>query len=578
MRHSFVSIGSRFLAAFLVVSVPQGAAVAASRAPVAAEHGMVVTAQHLATQVGVDVLKRGGNAIDAAVAVGYALAVVYPAAGNLGGGGFMTIQRADGSRTFLDFREKAPLAATRDMFLGKDGNVVPGLSTRGFLAVGVPGTVAGLEDALAKYGTRPRAELMAPAIRLAEEGFALEQGDVDIMATATEDFGKDPAAAKIFLKEGRPYGVGDRLVQPDLARTLRAIGEGGRDGFYKGAVGDALTASSRAQGGLIVQADLDRYATRELPPIECDYRGYRVISAPPPSSGGVVICEMLNILEGYDLAKLGWGSAQAVHYEIEAMRHAYLDRNSYLGDPDFVKNPVERLTDKAYAAKIRAAIDPQKAGISAELKPGVPPHEGSNTTHYSIVDSQGNAVSVTYTLNDWFGTRLVAEGTGVLLNNEMDDFTAKVGVPNIYGLLQGEANAVAPGKTPLSSMSPTIVTRDGKPVLVTGTPGGSRIITVVLHSILNVIDYGMNVQEAADAPRLHHQWMPDVTNVERFALSPDTRKILESMGHTFGAAQPANHLAAILIGAPTLGGKPVGRFRYYGANDPRRNTGSAQGY
>ncbi|AWN54661.1 gamma-glutamyltransferase [Methylobacterium sp. 17Sr1-1] len=577
-RHRITSVGIGLLAALFVVAVPPEAAHAASRAPVAAEHGMVVTAQHYATQVGVDVLKRGGNAIDAAVAVGYALAVVYPAAGNLGGGGFMTIQRADGSRTFLDFREKAPLAASRDMFLGKDGNVVKGLSTKSFLAVGVPGTVAGLEDALAKYGTRPRAELIAPAIRLAEEGFTLDQGDVDMMATATEDFGKDPASARIFLNQGQPYRVGDRLVQKDLAGTLRTIAERGKDGFYKGAVADALTASSRKHDGLIVQADLDRYATRELPPIECDYRGYRVISAPPPSSGGVVICEMLNILEGYDLAKLGWGSAQAVHYEIEAMRHAYLDRNAYLGDPDFVTNPVARLTDKAYADKIRAAIDPKKAGISAELKPGSAPHEGSNTTHYSIVDSQGNAVSVTYTLNDWFGVRITAEGTGVLLNNEMDDFTAKVGVPNIYGLLQGEANAVAPGKTPLSSMSPTIVTKDGKPVLVTGTPGGSRIITVVLHSILNVIDYGMNIQEATDAPRLHNQWMPDVTNVERFALSPDTRAILEGMGHRFGQAQPANHLAAILIGAPTLGGQPVGAFRYYGANDPRRNTGSAQGY
>ncbi|QRE74171.1 gamma-glutamyltransferase [Methylobacterium aquaticum] len=578
MGTRIAAFGIGLFSAFLVVTVPREAAYAASRAPVAAEHGMVVTAQHLATRVGVDVLKQGGNAIDAAVAVGYALAVVYPAAGNLGGGGFMTIQRADGSRTFLDFREKAPLAATRDMFLDKEGNVVKGASTKTFLAVGVPGTVSGLEEALAKYGTKPRAELIAPAIKLAEEGFSLDQGDVDMLGTATEDLGKDPASAKIFLNQGRPYRVGDTLVQTDLAGTLRAIGAHGKDGFYKGAVAEALTGASKAQGGLIVQADLDRYATRELPPIECDYRGYRVISAPPPSSGGVVICEMLNILEGYDLAKLGWGSAQAVHYEIEAMRHAYLDRNSYLGDPDFVKNPVARLTDKAYAGKIRAVIDPQKAGVSAELKPGVAPHEGSNTTHYSIVDSQGNAVSVTYTLNDWFGVRITAPGTGVLLNNEMDDFTAKVGVPNIYGLLQGEANAVAPGKTPLSSMSPTIVAKDGKPVFVTGTPGGSRIITVVLHSILNVIDYGMNVQEAVDAPRLHNQWMPDVTNVERFALSPDTRRILEGMGHKFGPAQPANHLAAILIGAPVLGGKPVGAFRYYGANDPRRNTGSALGY
>jgi gamma-glutamyltranspeptidase/glutathione hydrolase len=287
---------------------------------------------------------------------------------------------------------------------------------------------------------------------------------------------------------------------------------------------------------------------------------------------------MLNILDGYPLAQLGWGSAQAIHYEIEAMRHAYVDRNNYLGDPDFVRNPIARLIDKGYAAGIRAAIDPGKAGVSSALRPGQPPHEGSNTTHYSIADRAGNAVSVTYTLNEWFGTRMVAAGTGILLNNEMDDFTAKMGVPNMYGLVQGEANAIAPGKTPLSSMSPTIVTKDGKPVFVTGTPGGSRIITVVLHSILNVVDYGMNVQEAADAPRIHNQWLPDVTNAERFALSPDTRRILEEMGHRFGPPQPANHLAAILIGAPTLGGKPAGQDRFFGANDPRRGTGLALGY
>jgi gamma-glutamyltranspeptidase / glutathione hydrolase len=574
--------GARILLALLGLAGASGAttprALAASLAPAAAEHGMVVTAQHEATRVGVEILKQGGNAVDAAVAVGYALAAVYPAAGNLGGGGFMTIQRADGSRTFLDFREKAPLAATRDMFLGQDGNVVPGLSTRSFLSVGVPGTVDGLEYARAKYGTLPRAQLVAPAIALAETGFTLEQGDIDMLAGATDDLRKDPAAAAIFLDHGRPYAVGQTLAQPALARTLRAIAAQGRDGFYKGPVADALTGASRAQGGLIVQADLDRYATRELPPVECDYRDYHVVSAPPPSSGGVVICEMLNILEGYDLAGLGWGSARAIHAEIETMRHAYIDRNTYLGDPAFVANPTARLLDKAYAARIRAAIDPAKAGVSAQLRPGVAPHEGSNTTHYSIVDGQGNAVAVTYTLNDWFGARIVAGDTGVLLNDEMDDFTAKVGVANMFGLVQGEANAIAPGKTPLSSMSPTIVTKDGKPLLVTGTPGGSRIITAVLHSILNVLDYGMNVQEAVDAPRIHNQWLPDVTNIERFALSPDTRAILEGLGHRFGPPQPANHVAAILIGAPTVGGAPVGAYRFYGANDPRRNTGSAQGY
>ncbi|VTU34698.1 Gamma-glutamyltranspeptidase precursor [Variovorax sp. PBL-H6] len=551
---------------------------AASQAPAAAENGMVVSAQHLATRVGVDVLKRGGNAIDSAVAVGYALAVVYPAAGNLGGGGFMTVQLADGRKTFLDFREKAPLAATANMYLDKDGNVVKGLSTLGHLAVGVPGTVSGLELARQKYGTLQRAALIAPAIALAERGFTLEQGDIDMLATASAEFKKDPASGAIFLNKGEPFAVGQKLVQKDLAKTLKAVSQKGPEGFYKGSVGAAIVKSSQQGKGIITQADLDQYTTRELAPVECDYRGYRVISAPPPSSGGVVICEMLNILEGYPLKDLGFRSAEAVHYQIEAMRHAYMDRNSYLGDPDFVKNPLDRLLDKGYAEKIRAVIDPKKAGVSKDLKPGVPPHEGSNTTHYSIVDQWGNAVSVTYTLNDWFGAKVTAAGTGVLLNNEMDDFTSKVGVPNLYGLVQGEANAIAPGKRPLSSMSPTIMTKDGKPVFVVGTPGGSRIITAVLHTLLNVVDYGMSVQEAVDAPRFHQQWLPDVTNVETFALSPDTRKILTDMGHNLGVPQPANHVAAIIVGAPALGGKPVGKNRFYGANDPRRNTGLALGY
>ncbi|WP_197386704.1 gamma-glutamyltransferase [Ralstonia pseudosolanacearum] len=551
---------------------------AASVAPVAAENGMVVAAQHLATRVGVDVLKRGGNAVDAAVAVGYTLAVVYPAAGNLGGGGFMTIQLADGRKTFLDFREVAPKGATANMYLDKDGNVIKGLSTKGHLAVGVPGTVSGMEYAREKYGTRSRAELIAPAIRLADKGFALDQGDVDMLLTSTKDFQEDPASGAIFLNKGQPYQVGQKLVQRDLARTLHAISVKGTDGFYKGWVGKAIVASSQAGKGLITQEDLDGYKTRELAPVECDYRGYHVVSAPPPSSGGVVICEMLNILEGYPLKDLGYHSAQAVHYQIEAMRHAYVDRNSYLGDPDFVKNPLDRLLDKRYAEKIRAVIDPKKAGVSKDIKPGVEPHEGSNTTHYSIADRYGNAVSVTYTLNDWFGAKVTAAKTGVILNDEMDDFTAKVGVPNLYGLVQGEANAIAPGKRPLSSMSPTIVTRDGKPVMVVGTPGGSRIITAVLQTMLNAIDYGMNVQEAVDMPRFHQQWLPDLTNVENYTLSPDTRQILEGMGHKFGPPQPANHLAAIIVGAPSLEGKPVGKNRFYGANDPRRNTGLAAGY
>ena len=551
---------------------------AASQAPVAAENGMVVTAQHLATRIGVDVLKDGGNAVDAAVAVGYALAVVYPAAGNLGGGGFMTIQLADGRKAFLDFRENAPLAATANMYLDKEGNVVKGASTLGHLAVGVPGTVSGLELALSKYGTMKRAALIAPAIKYAQDGFVLEQGDADLFVTATEDFKKDAATAAIFLNNGEAFASGQKLVQKDLATTLKLISEKGEEGFYKGLVGAAIVASSQAGKGLITQADLDRYKTRELKPVECNYRGYGIVSAPPPSSGGVVICEILNILEGYPLKELGFRSAQSVHYQIEAMRHAYMDRNSYLGDPDFVMNPLDRLLDKTYAAKVRAVIDPAKAGVSKDIKPGVAPHEGSNTTHYSIIDKFGNAVSVTYTLNDWFGARVTAASTGVLLNDEMDDFTSKIGVPNLYGLVQGEANAIAPGKRPLSSMSPTIVTKDGKPVMVVGTPGGSRIITAVLHTIINVIDYGMNVQEAVDAPKFHQQWLPETTNVENFALSPDSRKMLEGWGQKFSGPQPANHLAAILVGAPALGGKPVGKNRFYGANDPRRNSGLALGY
>ncbi|MGB4488234.1 MAG: gamma-glutamyltransferase [Pseudomonas veronii] len=568
---------SRTLIATALVLTVSGVQ-AASQAPVAGENGMVVTAQHLATHVGVDVLKAGGNAVDAAVAVGYALAVVYPAAGNLGGGGFMTVQLADGRKTFLDFREKAPLAATADMYLDKAGNVVEGLSAKGHLAVGVPGTVSGMELALSKYGTLKRAQVIAPAIKLAENGFALEQGDIDLLHTATGEFEKDKDLRAIFLHNGQPLQVGQKLVQKDLAKTLKEISAKGSDGFYKGWVAKALVDSSQAGKGIITQADLDKYKTRELAPIECDYRGYHVVSAPPPSSGGVVICQIMNILEGYPMADLGYHSAQGLHYQIEAMRHAYVDRNSYLGDPDFVKNPIEHLLDKNYATKLRDAIEPNKAGDSQAIKPGVAPHEGNTTTHYSIVDKWGNAVSVTYTLNDWFGAGVMASKTGVILNDEMDDFTVKVGVPNMYGLVQGEANAIAPGKAPLSSMSPTIVTKDGKAVMVVGTPGGSRIITATLLTILNVIDYKMNIQEAVDAPRFHQQWMPDTTNLETFAVSPDTQKILESWGHKFAGPQDANHLAAILVGAPSLDGKPVGNNRFYGANDPRRNTGLSLGY
>ena len=551
---------------------------AASMRPVASERGMVVTAQHLATEVGVKVLKAGGSAIDAGIAVGYALAVVYPAAGNLGGGGFMTIRFADGRKTFLDFREKAPRAASRDMYLDKDGNVINGLTTTGWLAVGIPGTVSGLEYARKKYGTMTRAALIGPAIGLAEDGFILDQGDVDMLASATEDFRRFPSTGDIFLNKGKPFVAGQRLVQRDLANTLRLIRAQGVDGFYRGKTAAAIVKASRSGGGIIQREDLAGYRTRELPPVECDYRTYHVVSAPPPSSGGVAICEMLNILEGYPLHQFGWGSAQTLHYEIEAMRRAFADRNSLLGDPSFVSNPVARLIDKSYAAKIRDSIVTDKAGSSSELGRDIASHEGSNTTHFSIIDNAGNAVSLTYTLNDWFGARVVASGTGVLMNDEMDDFTANPGRPNTYGVVQGDVNAIAPGKIPLSSMSPTIITKDGKPVLILGTPGGKRIITTVLQTILNVVDFQMNVQEAVDAPRIHHQWFPDVTNVEPYGLSPDTRRLLESMGYRFDDSLPANHVAAIMVGAPSLEGKAIGRNRFYGANDPRRGTGLAQGY
>jgi gamma-glutamyltranspeptidase/glutathione hydrolase len=553
-------------------------AFAAAPPPVAAEHGMVASAQHLASEVGVEVLKKGGNAVDAAVAVGYALAAAYPAAGNLGGGGFMTLAFADGRRSFIDFREKAPLAATRDMFLGPDGQVVKGLSTQGWLAVAVPGTVAGLEYAREKYGKLTRADVLDPAIALAEEGFTLDGGDLLPLAQAAPMLAKWPTSAAIFLRDGKPLGIGDKLVQKDLARTLRAIRERGAPGFYEGEVGAALVAAAKAGGGLMTQDDLSGIRPRELAPVTCDYRGYTVVSAPPPSSGGVTVCEMLKVLEGYPLGEYGFGSAKALHVEIETMRHAYVDRNSLLGDPDFGANPIARLTSPEYAAQIRAAIDPDHATASASLAEGRAPHEGQNTTHFSIVDSAGDAVAVTYSLNDWFGAGMVAGDTGVVMNDTMDDFTSKLGAPNLYGLVQGEKNAIQPGKTPLSSMTPTILLKDGKPVFVTGTPGGSRIITVVLESILDVVDYGMSVGESVDAPRIHNQWLPDLTNVEPFALSPDTRAILERMGHHFGPPQPANHVDAVMVGAPKLGGAPSPPYRFFGVNDVRRGSGAAIGY
>ena len=553
-------------------------------APLAAEstEGMVVSAQHLASDVGAAILRDGGNAIDAAVAVGYALAVTHPCCGNLGGGGFMTIHLADGKNTFINFREKAPAAATATMFLDSQGNAVPDRSLNGYLAVGVPGTVLGLETAREKYGTLPRATLLRPAIRLAAQGFVLTRGDVDVLEVGTAAFRKEANVAAVFLNHGQPYQPGERLRQPELAATLRTISEGGSQAFYHGPIAAAIAAASRAQGGILTTEDFANYTVSESPPVSCRYHDYTVLSAPPPSSGGVILCEMLRILEGYPLRAQGYHSSQSVHYMTEAMRYAYRDRNRYLGDPAFVENPIERLLSDGNAAAIRSRIATDRATSSASLGKDKNPPEGATTTHYSIVDAQGNAVSLTYTINDDFGAKVIAGDTGFFLNDEMDDFTAKPGAPNLFGLVQGRANAIAPGKRPLSSMSPTIVLEDGKPLLVLGTPGGSRIITTVLEIIVNVLDHGMTLQEAVDAPRLHHQWLPDTLAAEPFALSADSAAALTHMGYhivpleVWGAGNAAE--AVGIAPSDAARAKALGFPRpsvLYGAADSRAPAGSA---
>ena len=545
------------------------AALATAR-PVIAEHAMVVTAQHLATDIGVDILRKGGNAVDAAVAVGYALAVVHPCCGNIGGGGFMTLHLADGRNLFLDFREKAPQAATPTMFQDADGNVVPERSRVSWLGIGVPGTVMGLNEALATYGTMPRAEVMAPAIRLAKDGFVLNEGDAHILSLRTQTFAKEPNVAKIFLHDGQPYKAGERLVQPELGKTLELIAKDGSDAFYKGPVAQAIVAASKENGGLFTMQDFADYTAPWSAPVECGYHGYQVISTPPPSSGGTTVCEILQIVAPYPFAKWGFGSTEVTHYLVEAERRAFADRNTYLGDPAFVKNPIERLLSPDHAAKIRAGIAPDKATPSAQVKGSLGADEGQHTTQYSIVDAQGNAVSVTYTINFFFGTGKIAGDTGFFLNNEMDDFTSKPGVANAFGLVQGTANAIRPGKRPLSSMTPTIVLKGGKLFMVTGSPGGSTIISTTLESILNVVDFGMNMQQAVDAPRLHHQWLPDVVTVEPGYLTPKVRDALEGMGYVFKEHAPWGAAEAILRNSAT------GLLE--GANDNRRPSGLASGY
>ena len=544
--------------------------------------GMVVTSQHLASEVGAAILREGGNAIDAAVAVGYALAVTHPCCGNLGGGGFMVIHFADGKNTFINFRERAPLAARADMLLDAQGNVVSNRSLTGYLAVGVPGTVMGLETARQKYGTLPRARLIAPAIKLAEDGFVLTRGDVDVLAEGNQAFREQPNVAAIFLNHGKPFEPGDRLTQKDLAATLRAISRGGPDAFYHGAIAAAVGSASRANGGLLTSEDFAAYTATESAPVSCTYRGYTILSAPPPSSGGITLCEMLQVLEGYPLKAMGFHSSAAVHVMTEAMRHAYRDRNTYLGDPAFIDNPTARLLSAPYAESIRAQIQPGRATPSAALPGLAAADEHATTTHYSVVDRLGNAVSVTYTINESFGAKVIAGNTGFLLNDEMDDFTAKPGVANVFGLIQGKANAVAPGKRPLSSMTPTLVFKDGKAVLVVGTPGGSRIITTVLEVIVNFIDHGMTLQEAVDAPRIHHQWLPDTIGAEPFALSADTVTTLTAMGYKIVPLQPwgsGNAVEAIGIAPLDAAAAQALQFPrpalFYGASDSRAPAGSA---
>ncbi len=537
-------------------------------APVVARDGMVVAQETRATRVGADVLRRGGNAIDAAVATGFALAVTYPRAGNIGGGGYMVVHLADGRDLAIDYRETAPAAITRDIFLDEKGEADPQKSRDSALSIGVPGTVAGLALAHAKYGSGKftLAELIAPAIELARNGIPVEADVADSLPNVQQRMARWPASAKIFLKpDGQPLAPGDLLVQRDLADTLSAIARDGPRAFYDGAIAERIATAVQAAGGVMTPADLKAYRPIERAPVRGSYRGYEIVSMPPSSSGGVILIEILNILEGYD--GLAGDDTRRLHLMIEAMKLAYADRALFLGDPETVSAPLDRLLSKPYAASLRAGIDPEKARPSKTIRPGtgIRP-EGDNTTHFSVVDGFGNAVSNTTTLNFSYGVGMVAEGTGVLLNNELDDFAAKPGAPNFYGLVGGEANAPGPGKRPLSSMTPTIVLKDGKPFLVTGSPGGSRIITMVLQVITNVIDRGMSLAEAVADVRFHHQWFPDEVSVER-GLSPELIRALEARGHRLVEGPLRGSVNSILI---TPGG-------FVGAADPRTRGALAVG-
>ncbi len=528
-------------------------------------NGVVVSTQNEASSVGLEILKDGGNAIDAAVAVGYALAVSDPCCGNLGGGGFMLIHLADGTETFIDFRETAPRKATADMYLDETGDLIEDLSTDGYLAVGVPGTVKGLNYALDKYGTMQRKQVINPAIELAANGFQLQPGDIDIFQAGKKRL-LQPNVASIFLQDNKTYQAGDTLIQPDLANTLGLIAED-ENAFYQGEIAKKIVAASEENNGILGLEDFANYQVTEYEPVSCDYRGYQVISAPPPG-GGTTVCQMLNILSGYNLTELGWKTPQSLHPIFSSMLFAFGDRNRYLGDPHFVDNPIDKLLSSEYAATLRdkiafAAIPPESV-YSTDVQA-----EGTNTTHYSVVDKEGNAVAVTYTINSYFGAGVIAPETGFLLNNEMDDFTTKLGEVNQFGLRQGEANLIEPGKRPLSSMSPTIVTHDGQVYLVTGSPGGSTIPTTVLQIITNAIDYGMNLSDAVNTPRLHYQGIPNRVVSEPQAINAETLRGLKLRGYEivpfiqWGAAE------SILVNSDGT---------IVGINDVRKPAGKAIAY
>ncbi|HRN65625.1 MAG TPA: gamma-glutamyltransferase [Alicycliphilus sp.] len=537
--------------------------------PVVASNGMVASEQELASRIGLDILKSGGNAVDAAVAMGFALAVALPNAGNIGGGGFMMVHDAKtGKSVALDFREVAPSKATRDMYLDAQGKVIDGKSLYTHYAVGVPGTVAGMEHALKRWGSLPLSRVVAPAVALADKGFPVSETLAKILQQEQKNMGRWPATQAIFWKNGAPLKRGDALVQKDLAQSLRLIGEQGAKAFYEGAIAQKIAAEMAPHAGALSLQDLKNYKVVEREPVRGSYRGYQIVTMPPPSSGGAHLIQILNMMERWPMNQWGVNSAKSMHHMAEGMKLAYADRAEYLGDPDFVKVPLKGLISKRYADQLAAGINATQARSAKDIKPGKPqPYESDQTTHYSVVDKAGNAVAVTYTLNTNFGSGIVAKGTGIMLNNEMDDFSAKPGVANAYGLVGGEANAVAAGKRPLSSMTPTLVLKDGKPTLVTGSPGGARIITTVLQTVVNTIDFGMNPAEAAATPRFHHQWTPDELRIEK-GFSADTLALLRQWGHNVAVKPSMGRTQTIQIRDGML----------YGASDPRNPDGQTLGY